>query len=71
MINILEYIGIGFKNKITLYKTSSTVELWWEDKSKAFLNIKYKDDKGSHWVINKDVDGHIKKFRSYKIKETF
>jgi len=56
---IINQIGVGEKNKATIYKTRSKVELWWESKDKWFCNIKTKNEDESYWVIEKDLHHHL------------
>ena len=39
MKEIIDQIGIGNKNKITLTKRSSKVNFWYEDSDRWFINI--------------------------------
>ena len=72
MKDIIDLIGIGEKNKITLFRKSTKVDLWWEDKDKWFCNLKEKRESQSRWVTEKDLDSYLSFiYKDFSVKTNF
>jgi hypothetical protein len=71
MEEIINKIGVGKTNKLTLVKKKSKIDLWWEDSDKWFCNILSSKEKESNWIIEKDLVNHLKEYinNDYKIKK--
>jgi len=69
MKEIIDQIGIGNKNKITLTKRSSKVNFWYEDSDRWFINIQTNTDDYSSWIIPKDLERRIEIYidKGYKL----
>ena len=69
--DVIKLIRVGYINKITLSKKGDSIELWWEDQDKWFLNVLSKRDKNSHWIIAKDLPAMMNQYlrNNYKIKK--
>ena len=56
---ILKELKVGETNKIRLKKKSQHIDIWWEDKSKDFLNIKATKDIESYWILDTEALRHL------------
>lgn len=62
---MIEKVGIGVANKLTLKKRSSKISFWYEDSDKWFVNVQTNTDTSSAWILVKDIqrliDSYINK----------
>ena len=59
MDNIVDKIGIGEKNKLTLKKKSAKIYLWFEDRDKWFVNMKNGTAEDSVWILRTELENRI------------